>query len=186
MFEVLPSMNKSIPTIQATCVMCSLLLYRYYMNPYLIFCVHSVLLPQNESATIPDIILVILTCFQYLLIRILPSVSVPGLDKEFDLLTMFARLTCLVYYIGCYVSLYMGSIQLMRAQASSMYNRLFILLIQVDYLSIDVSPTSLPQWPTLLFLLIFIMYKHITLNTIYYHSHTFYLMTYNVSIMYTA
>ncbi len=67
-----------------------------------------------------------------------------------------------------------------------MYNRLFILLIQVGYLGNDVSPTSLPQWSTLLFLLIFIMYKHITPNTIYYLSHTLSLMTYNVSIMYTA
>ncbi len=74
----------------------------------------------------------------------------------------------------------------MRAYASSMYNRLSILLVQVGYLGIDVSSTSLPQWPTLLFLLIYIMYKHITPNTIYYHSHTFSLMIYNVSIMYTA
>ncbi len=68
----------------------------------------------------------------------------------------------------------------------SMYNRLFILLIQVGYLGIDVSPTSLPQCSTLLLLLIFVMYKHITWNTIYYHSHTFSLMMYNFSIMYTA
>ncbi len=49
-----------------------------------------------------------------------------------------------------------------------------------------LSPTSLPQWSTLLFLLIFIMYKHITPNTIYYHSQTFSLMIYNCCIMYTA
>ncbi len=67
-----------------------------------------------------------------------------------------------------------------------MFNRLFIVLIQVGYLGIDVSPTSLPQWSTLRFLLIYIMYKHITPNTIYYHSHTFSLMIYNFSIMYTA
>ncbi len=67
-----------------------------------------------------------------------------------------------------------------------MYNRLFILLIQVGHLGIDVSPTSLPQWSTLLFLLIFIMYKYITPNTIYYHSHTFSLMIYNFIIMYMA
>ncbi len=67
-----------------------------------------------------------------------------------------------------------------------MYNRLFILLIQVGYLGIDVSPTSLPQGPTLLTLLIFIMYKHMTPNTIYYHSHTFSLMIYNFRIMYTV
>ncbi len=67
-----------------------------------------------------------------------------------------------------------------------MYNRLFILLIQVGYLGIDISPTSLPQWSTLLFLLIFIMYKHITPNTIYYHSYTFSLMIYKFGIMYTA
>ncbi len=53
-------------------------------------------------------------------------------------------------------------------------------------LGIDVSPTSLQQWSTLLFLLTFIMYKHIALNTIYYHSHTFSLTIYNFSIMYTA
>ncbi len=67
-----------------------------------------------------------------------------------------------------------------------MYNRLFIVLIQVGYLGIDFSPTSLPQWSTLLFFLIVIMYKHITPNTIYYYSHTFFLMIYNFSIMYTA
>ncbi len=43
-----------------------------------------------------------------------------------------------------------------------------ILLIQVDYLGFDVSPTSLPQWSILLFLLISIIYIHITPNTIYY------------------
>ncbi len=67
-----------------------------------------------------------------------------------------------------------------------MYTRLVILLIQVGYFGIDVSPTSLPQWSTLLFLLIFIMYRHITPNTIYYHSNTFSLMIFNFSIMYTA
>ncbi len=107
------------------------------------------------------------------------------LRKNLILLTMFARPTCLVYYIGCQVS-YTWAIQLMRAQTSSMYNRLFILLIQVGYLCIDISPTSLPQRSTLLFLLIFIMYKHITPNAIYYHSHTFFLMIYNFSIIYTA
>ncbi len=59
-------------------------------------------------------------------------------------------------------------------------------LIQVGYLGIDVSPTSLPQWSTLLFLLIIIIYKRIAPNTIYYHSHTFSLMIYKFSIMYTA
>ncbi len=54
------------------------------------------------------------------------------------------------------------------------------------YLGIDMSPTSLPKWSTLLFLLIFIMYKHITPNTIYYHSHTLSLMMYTFSFMYTA
>ncbi len=67
-----------------------------------------------------------------------------------------------------------------------MYNRFFILLIQVGYLGIDVRPTSLPQWSTLLFLLIFIMYKYITPNTSYHYSYTFSLMIYNFSIMHTA
>ncbi len=46
------------------------------------------------------------------------------------LLTMFAQLTCLVYYIECEVY-YTWSIQLMRSYASSLYNKLFILLIQL-------------------------------------------------------
>ncbi len=67
-----------------------------------------------------------------------------------------------------------------------MYNRLFILLIQVGYLGIDIIPTSLPQWSTLLFLLIFIMYKHITPNTIYYHSHTLSVVIDTFSVVYMA
>ncbi len=35
----------------------------------------------------------------------------------------------------------------------------FILLLLVGYLGIDVSPTSLPQWPTLCFVVIFIIYN---------------------------
>ncbi len=61
------------------------------------------------------------------------------------------------------------------------------ILIQVGYLGIDVSPTSLSQeLSILLFLLIFIMYKHITPYTIYYHSHTFSFMIYNFDTMHTA
>ncbi len=45
----------------------------------------------------------------------------------------------------------------------------------IGYFGIDVSPTSLSQWSTLPYLLIFIMYK----NIIYYYFHTF-------SLMYTA
>ncbi len=93
---------------------------------------------------------------------------VENVDSVLDTFTLFWHLTGRLSY------------------ASSMYNRLFILLIQEGYLGIEVSPTSLPQWFTLLFLLIFIMYKHITPNTIYYHSHTFSLMIYNFNIMYTA
>ncbi len=64
------------------------------------------------------------------------------LRKYFILITMFARLTCIVYYIGCWVSLFLGY----SANESSMYNRvfiLFILLIQVGYLGIAISLTSL-------------------------------------------
>ncbi len=60
-------------------------------------------------------------------------------------------------------------------------------MIKVGYLGMEVSPTSLTQWPTLLFLFIFIMYKHITPHTIYYYSHTFSaLMIYTFLVMYTA
>ncbi len=69
---------------------------------------------------------------------------------------------------------------------SFLYNRRFIILIHVGYLGFDISPTSLPQWSTLLLLLISILYIHITQNTIYYYSHTFSLMIYNFSVMYTA
>ncbi len=81
-------------------------------------------------------------------------------------------------------SLYICTIQLMRAYTSSLYNRLVILLIQVGYLGFDVSPTLLSHWSTLLFLLISIMY--ITPNTIYYHSHIFSVMIYTFSVKYTA
>ncbi len=83
-------------------------------------------------------------------------------------------------------SLYIWAIQLMRAYASSLYNTLFILLIRVGYLGIDISPTSLPQWSTLLSLLMSIMYKHVTPNTIYYYFHSFSLILYTCSVMYTA
>ncbi len=54
------------------------------------------------------------------------------------------------------------------------------------YLGMDVSPTSLPQCSTLLFLFILIMFKNITLNAIYYYSHTFSMVLYTFSIMYTV
>ncbi len=92
----------------------------------------------------------------------------------------------LMRHAKCFLSLKIQLYIIMRVYASSMYNRLFIFLIQVRYLGIDVSPTSLPQWPILLFLLIFITFKHITWNSIYYHYNTFSLMIYNFIIMYTA
>ncbi len=77
-----------------------------------------------------------------------------------------------------------GDIQIWLTRSRN--NRLFILLIQVGYLGFDATPTSLPQWPTLLFPLISIMYIHITPNTIFYYSHTFFLMVYTFSDMYTT
>ncbi len=51
----------------------------------------------------------------------------------------------------------------------------------------DVNPTSLPQWSTLPFLLIFIMYQNITtLNAIYYYCHTFLLALFLFGVMYMA
>ncbi len=97
---------------------------------------------------------------------------------------MFAQLICLLYYNGCWVSLYLGY-SANEGICPSLYDRLVICLIKVGYLSINVSPTSLSQWSTLLFLLI-LMYKHITPITIYYYSHTFSLIVYTFSIMYTA
>ncbi len=44
------------------------------------------------------------------------------------LLTMFVRLTCLVYYIACLLSFCLA-IQLMKAYDSSRYSRLFLLLL---------------------------------------------------------
>ncbi len=65
-------------------------------------------------------------------------------------------------------------------------SRLFILIIQVDNLGIDVRCTSLPQWSTLLFLLIFINVHTNFTKHYFFYSHTFLLMIYTFSVMYIA
>ncbi len=74
-------------------------------------------------------------------------------------------------------SLFTWAIQLMRAYALFCNNRLAVLLLQVG---MDISPTSLPQWCTLNFLLIFIMYKNLTQHAICYYSHTFSLVIFTL------
>ncbi len=71
------------------------------------------------------------------------------------------------------------------------YIYVHVRVIHVIYITscgtpFDVSTTLLPQWPTLCFLLISIIYIHITPNTIYYYSHTFSLIIYTFSVMCTA
>ncbi len=95
---------------------------------------------------------------------------------------MFNRLACLVYYIARWVSLYLGY----SSNEGIGLNPIYLTFHPTAprLLGIDVSPTSLPQWSTLLFLLIFIMYKNITLNAIYYYSYTCSLMKFTFSIMF--
>ncbi len=100
------------------------------------------------------------------------------------LLTMFDWLTCLVYYIECLVSFYLGY-SAHEGIGLILIKQTFILLLPVGYLGMIVSCASLSQWSTLLFLLYTNVQKHYTTYCLLV-PHSFSLVIFTFSIMYMA